>query len=155
MIRNKFSEAFKVEHNLIYDDLLNLKSALKDSDFTRSVNLIKHLNEITELHFKVEREVLYPMLTNYTDEDYIAELTEGHSFSTRILAELGTNISDTGSFTGIDTYILKDLNEIIRNLMNCDGLTLVIDRLPDHEIKILNREISRIWESPLLSMNIN
>lgn len=142
-MRNMFLEAFKTEHSLIFEDLLSLKSSLPDRDSEKLAGLLEHLDEIMGLHFMVEEEVLYPALGEYFTRDYINKLIEDHDLAFNVLTTIKQGLS-SGKLTGIPE-IENMLQQLLSHITSCDGLSLVIEKLPRSKIDELDTRMHMIW----------
>lgn len=139
MLAEKFTSIFREEHRQVRDLLLGLASAAKDRNKARFQTLLGELAGLTGPHFRYEEESLYPELTAFFTDEYVEKLYGDHDMAIRSakkLVELAAkdNLSDDDVQTAV-----RILQSIMPHVTDCDGLSILIETLPDEKLqKILD-----------------
>jgi DNA-binding PadR family transcriptional regulator len=139
----EFTNMFRDEHRQVRDGLLDLQDAFSDRDNERAGALLGTIAGLTGPHFRYEEETLYPSLVQIFGADYIDSLIDDHDGAiagARRLVELaGTELGDAE---------VDEARQVIRGILphvsDCDGLSIMVERLSDDEVAAIfaNRDRS-------------
>lgn len=139
----EFSTMFREEHRQVRDGLLDLLDAFSDHDNEKAGALLGRIAALTGPHFRYEEETLYPFLVQIFGADYIESLIDDHDGAiagARRLVELaGGELGDAE---------IQEARDIVRGILphvsDCDGLSLMVERLSDDEVAEIfaNRDAS-------------
>lgn len=139
MYADDFSRIFRDEHREVRDALLDLSDAFADRDGDRAEELLGRIAALTGPHFRYEEETMYPSLVQIFGEDYVASLIADHDGAiagARRLVELAGSAfseAEVDEARGIVRGILPHVSD-------CDGLSIMVERLDDDEVlAILDR----------------
>ncbi len=153
MLADQFSGIFREEHRQVRDTLLGLITAFENRDKSRIQSLLEQAAKLTGPHFRYEEEKLYPALVTIFGPEYIEQLLSAHDQAiagARRLVEL----------SGQETLTQEDVTEAIRliravlpHVSDCDGLSIMVERLPESEVRSIleARDSSREADLDLLS----
>lgn len=143
----------EADHRQVRDILLELIEAGDRRDGAKALELLLILDKIGGPHFRFEEESLYPALEKFYGPEYYQYLLGVHDRiirSARLLAEVlgDSQISED------DAVKLKEIirNEILPHPIECDGLTLLAEKLDESELDEIakNLEASRKEDVSLL-----
>ena len=135
MLSDKFTVIFRDEHREIRDTLLNLIDAFQKRDKGRIQPLLEKVSVLAGPHFRYEEEVLYPALVEIFGQDYIEQLLGAHD---RAIGAADRLIK----LAGKDPLAGEDVQEavglvrgILPHVSDCDGLSIMVERLPEGKIQ--------------------
>lgn len=143
----------EADHRQVRDILLELIDAGNRGDGTKALELLLTLDKLGGPHFRFEEESLYPSLVKYFGAEYYEYLLSAHDRiirSAKVLAQiLGDSQIEDGDAEKL-TAIVR--NEILPHPIECDGLSLLAEKLNDDEVQRIadNLEASRQADVPLL-----
>lgn len=144
-LAEKFVDIFREEHREVRDTILGLIAAFRSKDKATIQSLLGKLALLTGPHFRYEEEALYPELTAFFTEEYVEKLYCDHDMAianAKRLIELARaeEISDEQSRQAI-----RILQSIMPHVSDCDGLSILIETLPDDKIQraLDTREVAR------------
>lgn len=127
------------------DLLLDLIDAFTAWNVERVRTLVARIAEVTGPHFRYEEEALYPALVQIFGSGYVEHLLRAHDFAIRA-AERLLEIAALPVFEGADVEEGIHLARgILPHVSDCDGLSIMVERLPEEEIQAVldARERSR------------
>lgn len=135
MLSDKFTVIFRDEHRAIRDTLFNLIDAFQKRDKGRIHPLLEQVSVLAGPHFRYEEEVLYPALVDIFGQDYIEQLLGAHD---RAIGAADRLIK----LAGKDSLGDEDVQEavglvrgILPHVSDCDGLSIMVERLPEGKIQ--------------------
>lgn len=152
MYSDEFSKIFRDEHRQVRDGLLDLLDAFADRDGEKAGELLGSIAGLTGPHFRYEEETMYPSLVQIFGAEYIDSLIDDHDGAiagARRLVELaGGSLGDTE----VDEA-RKIIRGILPHVSDCDGLSLMVERLEDQEVAAIlsNRDSSLAENLDLLT----
>lgn len=134
----------EADHRQVRDILLELISAGERRDGSKALELLLVLDKLGGPHFRFEEESLYPALEKFYGSEYHQYLLGVHDRiirSARLLAEVlgDSQVSDE------DAGRLKQIirNEILPHPIECDGLTLLAEKLSDDELEEIAKSLEK------------
>ena len=134
-LADRFTQTFRTEHREIRDTLLDLVDAFLTGDQARARGLVAQTARLAGPHFRYEEESLYPLLVAIFGEEYIEKLLRDHDGAidaARRLATLGAQ----GQLNDVETREAVQLvRGILPHVSDCDGLSIMVERLPDDQIE--------------------
>jgi len=132
--RTLFAEVFKDEHRTIRDLLFDLVQAFHSRDLPGVHFFVSNLVDLGGPHFRYEEETLYPALLEVLSREQALSLLNDHDYAIaaiRSLAQLGSQ----SELTALDARTGANCAQtLITKVFGCDGLSIVIERLPDQSI---------------------
>ncbi len=149
MLAERFAQVFRQEHRQVRDLLLDLIQAFEARNLPRIRQLLGQVVSVTGPHFRYEEEALYPALTPIFGVKYIQTLLKAHDGAiagARRLAALAEQdeLSDDDVAEAIE--IVRD---ILPHVSDCDGLSLMVERLPESEIQTISERRDVAWSEGL------
>lgn len=135
MLADQFTQTFRQEHRLVRDTLLDLIQAFVARDRERIRTLITQTATYTGPHFRYEEEALYPTLVDIFGEGYVEQLMTDHDRAigtAKKLAEL--SMKDSLSDEDVNKAVAMVRN-ILPHVSDCDGLSIMVERLPDEKVQ--------------------
>lgn len=124
---------FREDHRKVRDGLLEITDALKEKDVERARKILNHLNVVVGPHFRYEEETLYPTLRVFLGE-HIDQLISEHDNAietARTCAELLKKDTLTDEEADEAANAARTL---LVHVSNCDGLSILSERLKQQEI---------------------
>ncbi len=150
-VAEKFTTIFRQEHRAVRDTILALVSAFQSKDKETIWPLLEELAGLTGPHFRYEEESLYPELTAFFTDEYVAKLYGDHDMAIanakRLIALASVDsLSDEQSRDAV-----RILQSIMPHVSDCDGLSILIETLPEKTIQAVldTREAAREENLPL------
>ncbi|MEW6206957.1 MAG: hemerythrin domain-containing protein [Acidobacteriota bacterium] len=139
---DQFSQAFREEHRLVRDALLDLVEAFQKRDSQKAQAILGEAAKLAGPHFRYEEETLYPYLVEIFGRDYIEKLLDDHN---RIIETISTLVELSHKQQLSDAEVLKatDLTRtILPHVSDCDGLSIMVERLSPEKVQSIlqNRE---------------
>lgn len=134
-VADRFTQTFRTEHREIRDVLLDLVATFQTGDLARARELIDQTAALAGPHFRYEEESLYPYLVAIFGDEYIEKLLHDHDWaidSARRLAALGAK-----ERLGDDEIreAVRLVRGILPHVSDCDGLSIMVERLPAGQIE--------------------
>jgi len=134
-LAENFSQTFREEHRQVRDALLDLVQAFQERDKARIDALLTQIAVLTGPHFRYEEEALYPSLTEFYGEEYVEKLLGDHD---RVIGTAHRLID----LAGRDALVEEDVSQAVRHVRSilphvsdCDGLSIMVERLPEEKIQ--------------------
>ncbi|MCC7417550.1 MAG: hemerythrin domain-containing protein [Acidobacteria bacterium] len=131
---DRFTSMFRDEHRAVRDSLLDLVDAFTARDIPRAGTLLGRIAGLTGPHFRYEEEVMYPALVGLFGPAYIAKLYQDHNQA--IGAAQGL-VALAGKSSWSDDDVRKGVEltrAILPHVSDCDGLSIMVERLGDGQI---------------------
>lgn len=130
-----FLQAFRQEHRMLRDALFELFEAFSARDLPRVRMLMEVIEGAGGPHLRYEEETLYPSLAAVVGEAHVGKLLSDHDrliAAARRLAELSASTTlDAAEVTEADGL----LREMLPLLSDCEGVSLMVERLPEHTVR--------------------
>lgn len=136
-LADDFTALFRAEHRQVRDALLDLVDAFRERDRPRIETLLGRVATLTGPHFRYEEESLYPALVGIFEEAYVDYLYEAHDGAidrARQLVELAgqETLSDDDVAAAVHA-----IREILPHVSDCDGLSVMVEVLPDDDVRTI------------------
>lgn len=135
MLADKFTGVFRDEHRQVRDTLLDLKDAFQARDKERIGSLLTRTAVLTGPHFRYEEESLYPALVEIFGREYVEKLMGDHDraigTAQALVALAGKDQLTDGDVTKAVRLVLT----VLPHVSDCDGLSLMVERLPEAKVK--------------------
>jgi hypothetical protein len=127
----EFTEVFRAEHREVRDLLFDLVQAFGQRDVARARVLVATVAAATGPHFRYEEEAMYPRLTGIFGDEYVGKLLADHDGAIRNARELlflaaQDELTAEQAERGIELT-----RQILPHVSDCDGLTIMVETLPD------------------------
>jgi hypothetical protein len=132
-----FAAVFGEEHRVIRDLLLALVAAFEARDPQRALPLLVELAGVAGPHFRYEEESLYPALVPLFGAEYVDKLLSDHDVaigSATRLVELSRRDALTAEEVAEAVRLLRG---ILPHVSDCDGLSIMVELLPDAAVESL------------------
>lgn len=152
-LSDEFTEIFRNEHRQVRDALLGLIDAFQARDRERIAQLLEQTATLTGPHFRYEEETLYPALTTIFGESYVEHLFAEHDGAIERARAL-VGLAQQESLADADvSRAVRFLREILPHVSDCDGLSVMVEVLPEEQVQsiLAARERSRRAGLDLLS----
>lgn len=135
MLADRFSQTFRDEHRAVRDALFDLIDAFRAHDRERASSLVGRIAALTGPHFRYEEETMYPSLVPTFGTDYVRRLYVDHdgaiASAKRLVALAGQDeLSDADV-----TEAVALVRTILPHVSDCDGLSLMVERLSDADVQ--------------------
>lgn len=130
-----FSEIFRDEHRNVRDALLDLIQAFQQRSKPRMQELLQMIAALTGPHFRYEEESLYPALAEIFGAEYIEKLFGDHDRAigkAKRLVEVAAQESLCDQDVAEAT---KHIRAILPHVSDCDGLSIMVERLPAEKVQ--------------------
>lgn len=150
--QGKFLRVFKEEHQIILNRLLELHEAVSGGDAVRARELVEVLDDVMGPHFRVEEEVLYPMLEAYLGEQNVCGLLEEHVGATTAVHRLKSNIGDPAWLRENGEAVFAELEGFFMHVAACDGLSIIVGRFSEVQKLVLARALDRVQKEEHLPL---
>lgn len=134
-LANQFSAIFRDEHRAVRDGLLELTESFKKRDREKVVALLGQVASLTGPHFRYEEETLYPALVEIFGPKYIEKLLADHD---RVIGSAGrlVQLAGKGSWSNREVAEAVELvRDMLPHVSDCDGLSIMVERLPEEKIR--------------------
>lgn len=135
MTSAQFTDIFRTEHRKVRDALLDLIDAFRDGDREKAQSLLSQIATLTGPHFRYEEESLYPSLTVIFGDKYIEKLITDHDWAigaAKKLVELAGSPEYTPDVVASASGLARG---ILPHVSDCDGLSIMVERLPEEKVK--------------------
>lgn len=142
--REKFLRVFQQEHQVIFDQLVELRTAVREGDSVRAHEMVESLDRVMGPHIRVEEEDLYPMLAAYLGEQNVSGLIAEHDGAAAAIHELKGNAGDPEWLRENGPAVLKDLEGFFMHVTACDGLSIIVERFSDEQKLELADAVDRV-----------
>ncbi len=142
---------FREDHRKVRDGLLELIKALQLKDVAKAREILGNINVLVGPHFRYEEETLYPALRVLLGEhvDQLLKEHDGVIATARSCADLlkKDNLTD-----GEAKQAANAARTLLIHVSNCDGLSILSERLNNKEIDNLSEKLAAAREAgvPLL-----
>jgi hypothetical protein len=145
VVADRFSELFRQEHRQVRDLLLEFIEAFPQRDGGRTGKLLEQVAQLTGPHFRYEEEALYPALTQIFGAGYIEQLFRAHDGIIRTAFRLSQLAGRADLDDDEVDEAVKLTRSILPHVSDCDGLSIMVERLPEQAVqRVLDvRERSR------------
>jgi hypothetical protein len=137
MLADHFTQIFRDEHRKVRDVLLDLIQAFQDRDRGQIQSLLNQTAAYTGPHFRYEEESLYPSLVEIFGAEYVEKLLEDHD---RAIGRAGrlVELGNQGSLAAEDVAeAVRHLRSILPHVSDCDGLSIMVERVPEEKIEAI------------------
>jgi len=135
MLIDQFTAAFRAEHRKVRDTLLELMNAFQDRDKPRIQTLVEQFARQAGPHFRCEEEALYPAVAEITGRNFIEELLWDHD---QAIAATG-KMQQMAAQAELSYEDVHQADVLLRSMFlhtsNCDGLAIIVERLPEKNIR--------------------
>lgn len=137
--RSLLADVLKDEHRAIRDLVVNLVQAFGNRDLPSAHFFVNNITELAGPHFRYEEEALYPGLLSALTEEQVLRLLSEHDHAIAAIRQLA-QLLDKHELTNQEAEDgATCAQNLLTDLTECDGLALMIERLPDQNIReILN-----------------
>jgi hypothetical protein len=135
MSADQFTQIFREEHRAVRDGLLDLILAFQERDRNRIQSLLGQVAALTGPHFRYEEEALYPGLVEIFGEEYVEKLLGDHDQAigrAKALVELAGKEQLSNDDVTKATRIIRT---ILPHVSDCDGLSIMVERLPESKVR--------------------
>lgn len=146
---DQFSQAFREEHRLVRDALLDLVEAFQKRDSERAQAILGEAAKLAGPHFRYEEETLYPYLIDIFGRDYIEKLLDDHN---RIIETISTLVefSHNEQLSDVEAQTATDLvRTILPHVSDCDGLSIMVERLSSEKVQSILQSRDRAFSENL------
>lgn len=137
LLADRFAQVFRDEHRKIRDTLLDLLHAFNERNRTQIQTLLNGAAAYTGPHFRYEEESLYPALVEIFGQEYIDELYRAHDraigAAKRLIVLAGKDELGDGDVTEAKKLILG----ILPHVSDCEGLSIMVEKLPNEKVQWL------------------
>ncbi|GGS82475.1 hemerythrin domain-containing protein [Nonomuraea spiralis] len=158
-IAHHFTETFHAEHREVRDLLLALIDAFTGGDAAQVRKLVEALSAAIGPHFRYEEEAMYPGLKPVFGAHYMDKLLSDHDDTIRNIRELA-ELAETAEVDTLGTigenqaaWGIALVREILPHLSDCDGLSLMVETLPEDDVVhiLATREVAREINADVLT----
>jgi hypothetical protein len=130
----EFTDVFRAEHRQVRDLVLELVGAFHERDIEWALTLGIAVATATGPHFQYEEEAMYPELRDIFGEAYVARLLAHHDGAIRNVREV-LGLARQATLTEEQAERGARLaREILPQVSDCEGLTIMVETLPDELI---------------------
>jgi hypothetical protein len=134
-LADEFTTVFRHEHRQVRDVLLELIDAFEARDRERIGALLERTAALTGPHFRYEEETLYPALKAIFGEPYIDHLFHEHDGAIERAATL-VGLAQQNTLSDADVaHAVRLVREILPHVSDCDGLSVMVEILPEDEVQ--------------------
>jgi hemerythrin HHE cation binding domain-containing protein len=132
---DQFIADFRAEHRKIRDIILELVNAFQDRNKPRIQTLVEQFAGQAGPHFRYEEEALYPAVAEITGRNFIEELLWDHD---NAIAAIG-KVQQMAAQAELSDEDVHQADVLLRSMVlhtsNCDGLAIIVERLPEENIR--------------------
>lgn len=137
LLADQFSTIFRDEHRAVRDALLELLEAFEQRSCEQAMDRLQYIAALTGPHFRYEEETMYPALVPTFGTAYVRRLYVDHDgaiASAKRLVELASQdeLSDDDV-----TEAVALVRAILPHVSDCDGLSLMVERLSDDDVQAI------------------
>lgn len=148
MLADAFSETFREEHRAVRDAVFDLIDAFGARDREAAAALVERIAVLTGPHFRYEEESLYPALVKIFGPTYVDALIDDHdgaiAGARRLVELVSAPIGEDESEEGA-----RIARSLLPHVSDCDGLSLMVERLPDEDVRAVFDTRSRTLAADL------
>lgn len=153
-LSQQFAALFRDEHREARDILFGLIESFQSGEYRSMRPLLARLRQIAGPHFCYEEQALYPTLLSHDliHDAYFNHLMNEHDRGVAVIRKL-VQVADHWELSEDDRRIAAMYAYcILPHVTECDGLSLLVERLPDKQIKAIleRRERARREVTDLL-----
>jgi hypothetical protein len=113
---------------------MELIAAFRDRTPERARSLLSRIGKLSGPHFRYEEEVMYPGLVQIFGQKYVDTLVREHDDAIRSVERLA-ELSAKDRWTAAEIEEGVELARgILPHVSDCDGLSLMVERLPENEV---------------------
>ncbi len=134
-LADRFTQTFRTEHREIRDTLLDLVDAFLAGDQKRARTLVSRTAQLAGPHFRYEEESLYPFLVAIFGQDYIEKLLHDHDGAIDAAKRLVVLSAKERLDDAERQEAVRLVRSILPHVSDCDGLSIMVERLPDGQIE--------------------
>lgn len=146
---DEFATVFRQEHREIRDAILDLIEAARGDDQIEARRLVGRLGELTGPHFRYEEERLYPALVEFFGHGYVERLCTEHDTAIAAAGRL-VELVDLDAASESDREWTEALARgLLPHVSDCEGLSIMVERLPEREVASILAARRRAWEENL------
>ena len=137
-------EEFRRDHERVRDLLLELIDKLRERDVSKALEILITLDKLGGPHFRFEEETLYPMLEKFYGREYLEYLLSAHDKVVRAARRLA-EVLGRGEISDEEAEELISLirRDVLPHPIECEGLTLLAERLTEEELRKVAESIER------------
>jgi hypothetical protein len=137
MLAGRFTETFREEHREVRDALLQLIDAFEQRDRQAIGTLLERIARLTGPHFRYEEESLYPELVQFFGTDYVEHLFSEHDRAIGRARRL-VQLAEQSTLSDEDVaHAARLVRAILPHVSDCDGLSIMVERLPNETIETI------------------
>lgn len=137
MLADQFTQIFREEHRKVRDSLLDLIPAFQQRDCRTAQLLLAQIAGYTGPHFRYEEESLYPSLREIFGDDYVDKLLRDHDGAIGAAKKL-VELAGKPALGDNDVDLAVRLTRgILPHVSDCDGLSIMVERLPGHKVQAI------------------
>lgn len=148
MLADQFSATFRDEHRAVRDGVFDLIDAFGARDREAAAALVGRIAELTGPHFRYEEETLYPALVPVFGPAYVEALIDDHdgaiAGARRLVELVSAPIGDAEAEEGAAVA-----RSLLPHVSDCDGLSLMVERIPDADVQAVFDTRTRSLEAGL------
>lgn len=134
-LADRFSLIFRDEHRAVRDALLTLADAFKERSPGSARECLARIAMLTGPHFRYEEEAMYPALLPIFGRKYIEKLFQDHDAAIRSADRL-VALANRETWSDSEVEESVDLvRGILPHVSDCDGLSIMVERLPDDGVR--------------------
>lgn len=132
---------FRADHRQVRDGLLELTAALQKKDVARAREILGNIDKIVGPHFRFEEEALYPALRIFLGE-YVDDLLQEHDGVIATARACATLLKKPQLSDEEAREAAKNARALLVHVSNCDGLSILAERLTPQEIANLGEKLA-------------
>ena len=132
-LAQEFTDVFRAEHRDVRDTLLDLIDAFSARDPERIEAALGTTARLTGPHFRYEEESLYPSLVQIFGGEYIDKLLGDHDVAIGTAVRLVELAEGPLSDADVEEAV-RLVRSVLPHVSDCDGLSIMVERLEDDEI---------------------
>jgi hypothetical protein len=129
-----FAQIFGAEHRTVRDLLFALVDAFEAGELESARALLRSLAEATGPHFRYEEESLYPELVPIFGAGYVDKLLRDHDWAIEHVRRLDALAAKDRLTDDETAEAVRLVRAILPHVSDCDGLTLMVELLPDVKV---------------------
>lgn len=134
---DEFARIFREEHRVVRDALLELIAHFEERNGAKAMALLGKAAAFVGPHFRYEEEAMYPALVEIFGRSYVNDLLDAHdgavASAKRLVEILGSpKVGDEQAKEAV-----RLLRGILPHVGDCDGLSLMVERLPEAKVEAI------------------
>lgn len=134
-LTDRFSSEFREEHRAVRDGLLALADALQKKDSDTAQAQLSSIAVLTGPHFRYEEEALYPALVPFFGSDHVKSLYHDHDGAIAGAERLVELVGQSPLGEDEIAESTSIIRSILPHVSDCDGLSIMVERLSDGEVE--------------------